>query len=89
MLSVLFLTPGGVLVNLFAERANLSGAIVNSWWWRSLIVGHQVWALLALAVFLSWAMMRDGIQCRSEPANESEIGHSTRGKLRPREPLLS
>jgi glycosyl transferase family 87 len=89
ILSVLFLTPGGVLVNLLAEQAHRPGAIVNSWWWRSLIVGHQAWALLALAVFLSWARMRDGIQCGSELANESEIGHSTHGKLRPREPLLS
>jgi hypothetical protein len=56
-LSALFLAPGGALVTQLAERAHLSAAVVNSWWWRSLVVGHQSWALLLLSIILLRSMM--------------------------------
>jgi hypothetical protein len=56
-LAALFVFPGAVLITQAAERAHLPVENVNSWWWRSFIVGHQVWALFFLAVVLLIAMM--------------------------------
>jgi hypothetical protein len=56
-LSAFFIFPGAVLISQAAKRAHLSVEIVNSWWWRSFIVGHQAWALFCLAMILLIAMM--------------------------------
>jgi hypothetical protein len=71
-LAALFLTPGGVLISRVAERAHLSAAFVNSWWWRSFIVGHQVWALLLLATVLLIAMRGAGRDSVNEEVGNSE-----------------
>ena len=58
-LLALFLTPGGALVNQVAERAHISVSITHSWWWRSFIVAHQVWALMLLSTLLLWTLAKD------------------------------
>jgi hypothetical protein len=74
-LSLLFLTPGGVLITQFAERAHLSAAIGNSWWWRSFVVGHQAWALLFLAVTLLSAMLKP-LEPEQQETDQNEISES-------------
>jgi hypothetical protein len=74
-LSLLFLTPGGVLITQFAERAHLSTAIGNSWWWRSFVVGHQAWALLFLAVTLLSAMLKP-LEPEQQETDQNEISES-------------
>jgi hypothetical protein len=66
-LIALFLLPGGVLVNFFASRAQLSQSVSSAWWWMSFVVAHQAWALLLLAALLLWAM--------SNRHNESSSTH--------------
>jgi hypothetical protein len=71
-LAALFLTPGGVLISRVAERTHVSAAFVTSWWWRSFIVAHQVWALFLLAIVLLIAMRRAGGDSVNEQVGNSE-----------------
>jgi hypothetical protein len=71
-LAALFLTPGGVLISRVAERTHVSAAFVTSWWWRSFIVAHQVWALFLLAIVLLIAMRRAGRDSENEQVGNSE-----------------
>jgi Glycosyltransferase family 87 len=65
-LIALFLTPGAALVNQIAERAHMSATITHTWWWRSFIVAHQVWALLLLSTLLLWTMAKSSAVPSSE-----------------------
>jgi len=59
-----FFTPGGALLHALAEEGWVSESISGSWWWRDIIMPHQIWALLVLMLGLLWQM---GIGCRAHP----------------------
>lgn len=73
-----FLTPGGALVSQVAEHAHMAPTITHSWWWRSFIVAHQVWALLLLSTLLLWVMASSSPLPLSE-----EIQSRTSRRVRP------
>jgi hypothetical protein len=58
ILMAVFLSPGGVFVEQLAMRAHVPAEVVSSAAWRVLVVSHQTWALLFLAVLLLWSMFR-------------------------------
>jgi hypothetical protein len=69
LVTALFLIPGGVLVSNVGERVHLPASVMNAGWWRSLVVAHQAWALLALAVLL----LLDLWEVRNPPYSEAVI----------------
>jgi hypothetical protein len=72
-LIALFLAPGGTLVAQFAERGHISAHITNSWYWRSFIAAHQVWALLFLCTLLLWAMVKSSAEPASKEIDTSSL----------------
>jgi hypothetical protein len=72
----LFLLPGGVFVSLIAERVHLPSTIVNTWWWRSFVMAHQMWTVVILAILLMWTMRRASAEFdyrQSPVANPEEL----------------
>jgi Glycosyltransferase family 87 len=51
-----FLMPGGTLLEVFQAEQRISPAVSGSWWWTTLVMPHQIWALLALSLTLLHAM---------------------------------
>ena len=44
-----FLVPGATWIELQVHAGRVPSAIVDAWWWRAIVVPHQVWALLVMA----------------------------------------
>jgi alpha-1,2-mannosyltransferase len=51
-----FLLPGGTLLEDLRNRGALPDALANARWWNAIVMPHQAWILLALAVVLVYAM---------------------------------
>ncbi len=51
-----FLVPGGSALEQLQLSGRVAKTIVNSWWWGTLVMPHQVWALFFLSVLLLWTM---------------------------------
>jgi hypothetical protein len=50
-----FLVPGPVLITGLALKYGFPPAVTNSWWWNTVVLPHEVWALvLAAVVLLHW-----------------------------------
>ena len=52
-----FLMPGAAALAWMVNRGYFSAAIVKAWWWEAIVMSHQVWALLWIAGWLSYAMV--------------------------------
>lgn len=64
-----FLVPGAAIL---AERAaHLSPSVAQSWWWI-ILVTHQVWDLILLAVLLLYFMAREYFQDSVFPTTSTE-----------------
>lgn len=72
-LIALFLAPGGTLVAQLAELGHISANTTNSWYWRSFIAAHQVWALLLLSTLLLWAMAKSSAEPASTEIETSSL----------------
>lgn len=53
-LSLLFIVPGIELLSEISE--NLLPAVNTSWWWESLVMPHQIWALCKMLLVVVVAM---------------------------------
>jgi glycosyl transferase family 87 len=53
-----FLVPGGTLLEQIQLRGYVSAAVQGSWWWKTVIMPHQVWLILILSMVLLEAMRR-------------------------------
>jgi len=51
-----FLVPGAALLQQPDVRGHISDAIMQSWWWDSIVMPHETWALLLLSLTLLYAM---------------------------------
>lgn len=56
----LFLFPLAAILATLAERGAVPERIGATWAWRAMVMGHQSWALLALACAMVWARARAG-----------------------------
>lgn len=64
-----FLVPGTALLQQLAERGKISDAITHSWWWGSIVMPHQTWALLLLSLALLYAIKTPVPRAPSEAIN--------------------
>jgi hypothetical protein len=53
-----FLLPGPAMLYVLGDRGGVPGWVVDSWWWQGIILPHQVWLVLGLAVVLTAALAR-------------------------------
>jgi hypothetical protein len=53
-----FAIPGGALLQQLADHGRIPTVALRSWWWNTLILPHQIWALLGLSVLLLSALAR-------------------------------
>jgi hypothetical protein len=51
-----FLVPGGSILEQLQLRAKIPETIAHSWYWRCIVMPHQIWLLLFLIVLLLWRM---------------------------------
>jgi len=51
-----FLVPGGTLLEQIELRGYVNAAVRSAWWWKALVMPHQVWVLAILSVVLLVAM---------------------------------
>jgi hypothetical protein len=52
-----FLAPGAVFLSEVASRLPLS--VTSSWWWNTVLLPHEVWALILLTVLLLYSMAQE------------------------------
>ncbi|MGA8274544.1 MAG: glycosyltransferase family 87 protein [Candidatus Sulfotelmatobacter sp.] len=52
LLMLPFLVPGGTLLETMQRSGRIPQALANHWWWQALVMPHQVWMLLFLAILL-------------------------------------
>ncbi|MHB1155516.1 MAG: glycosyltransferase family 87 protein [Phycisphaerales bacterium] len=53
-----FLIPGAVMLAVMQQAGRLPQWLTGGAMWRAVILPHQCWALLLLALLLSWRLMR-------------------------------
>jgi hypothetical protein len=53
-----FLLPGAEMLRQYLLGGRLPAAWGDTWWWNVLVQPHQVWAILILAIVLTWALAR-------------------------------
>lgn len=51
-----FLLPGAAVLQQWAIQGRVSSPVTDSWWWNTLIVPHETWALLLLVLVLLYSM---------------------------------
>jgi hypothetical protein len=56
LLMLPFLVPGGTILQSLQDSGSIPGSLANSWWWNTIVMPHQVWALLLLSMLLLYAM---------------------------------
>ena len=54
-----FFVPGSTLLELQVQAGRIPEAMTHAWWWRTLVLPHQVWALLVMSITLLTAQMRE------------------------------
>jgi hypothetical protein len=71
MLAVIapFFMPGPALLARLAIAERFPPTITSSWWWNSIVLPHEVWDLILLAILLLFCMAR-GSSEESQPALE-------------------
>ncbi|HEY1679249.1 MAG TPA: glycosyltransferase family 87 protein [Candidatus Sulfotelmatobacter sp.] len=53
-----FLIPGAALLQQLAANGRLPASIAGSWWWNCLVMPHETWMILAIALVLMYAIKR-------------------------------
>jgi hypothetical protein len=56
LLALPFLVAGAALLHTLGASGNVPSWVVDSWWWQGVVVPHQIWLLLGLAVVLTAAL---------------------------------
>jgi Glycosyltransferase family 87 len=59
LLIVPFLIPGAVILKESIGDGYLPRQWESSWWWNSIVLPHQVWALACLSLCLTYAVYKD------------------------------
>ena len=53
-----FLIPGAVALQETARARDWLATLNGAWWWNTLVLPHQVWAIALLAICLVYAQTR-------------------------------
>lgn len=53
-----FLVPGPVLLTELVRTGWIPAAVANGWWWNAIVLSHEAWDLILLAVLLLYFMAR-------------------------------
>jgi uncharacterized membrane protein len=69
-----FLVPGPTLISELARTGRIPSAVVNRWWWDTIVLSHEIWDLIFLAFLLLYFMAR-GLSDR--PSNLPQAGPLT------------
>jgi len=56
LLMLPFLVPGGSALGQLQLSGKIPQAVVQSWYWTSIVMPHQIWFLLLLSLLLLWSM---------------------------------
>jgi hypothetical protein len=56
LLMVPFLLPGGSLLETLQTKGHIPDTLMNRWWWNTIVMPHQVWALLFLSLVFLYEM---------------------------------
>ena len=51
-----FLLPGAAFLQQVAVHGNIPDAVAGSWWWNCLVMPHETWLILAIALVLIHAI---------------------------------
>ena len=57
-MTVPFFVPGPALLGDLVVAARIPDAITSSWWWNAILLPHEVWDLILLAILLLYWMAR-------------------------------
>jgi hypothetical protein len=70
-----FLVPGATLLSELARTGWIPSAVASGWWWNAIVLSHEAWDLILLAVLLLYFMARGsrerGSSERSLPASQA------------------
>jgi hypothetical protein len=68
-----FLVPGAALLDKLALAGRIPSAIANGWWWNTIVMPHEAWDLILLAVLLLYVMSRDSVDESEAVGNSSKL----------------
>jgi Glycosyltransferase family 87 len=51
-----FLVPGAVLLAIHTQAGRIRPSIASEWWWNTLVLSHEAWAVVLLGVILLYSM---------------------------------
>jgi len=71
-----FLVPGPALLTELARTGRIPAAVANNWWWNAIVLSHEAWDLILLAVLLLYFMARGSSERGSAVQGASEQGSS-------------
>jgi hypothetical protein len=54
-----FFVPGGSMLEVLQDSGRISSVVIGTWWWRSIVMPHQIWCLLVLSILLSYCLAND------------------------------
>jgi len=54
-----FLLPGPALLGDWALAGRIPSGITESWWWNGIVLSHEVWDLILLAILLLYWLARE------------------------------
>jgi hypothetical protein len=66
VLMVPFLAPGAAFLQQLALHGRIPDAITHSWYWNSVVMPHETWALLLLALVLLYGIKLGGLDQSEE-----------------------
>lgn len=51
-----FLVPGAVLLAIHAQAGRIRQSVASEWWWNTLVLSHEAWAVVLLGIILLYSM---------------------------------
>lgn len=73
LLMAVFLVPGAAFLQELAVGGHIPEAVTTSWFWNCVLMPHESWALLALSVFLLYAIRASSSASQSETTSPRAI----------------
>jgi hypothetical protein len=56
LLMVPFLIPGGTILQTMQTNGRIPSTLAERWWWDTIVMPHEIWALFLLSLLLLYAM---------------------------------
>jgi hypothetical protein len=77
-----FFVPGPALFGDLALAGRIPSSVTGSWWWSGIVLSHEVWDLILLAILLLYWMAREPSE-ESPPVFQEVAAGITPGSARP------